>query len=150
MTYPYDLGAFSRKVTAGNAAAQLWFDRGLNWLYGFNHKEAIACFRRAAEADPTCAMAHWGHAYAAGPNYNMPWVRYDDDGRAKALAEAYDAAQAALALTQALTPAETAIVNALALRYPQRSPDVDMASWDRAFATAIPMIQRLQRLLSMP
>ncbi|GIT01712.1 MAG: hypothetical protein CM1200mP27_03370 [Chloroflexota bacterium] len=38
----------------------MWFNRGLNWLYGFNHAESVACFRRAAESDPDCAMAHWG------------------------------------------------------------------------------------------
>ncbi len=42
----YDLGPFTRKVTTTVPEAQLWFDRGLNWLYGFNHAEAIACFRR--------------------------------------------------------------------------------------------------------
>jgi hypothetical protein len=39
------------------------------------HDEAIACFDRALELDPQCAMAHWGIAYAAGPNYNRPWAR---------------------------------------------------------------------------
>ena len=40
MDYPYDLGRFSRKVTTDDPTAQLWFDRGLNWIYGFHHKEA--------------------------------------------------------------------------------------------------------------
>ena len=43
-------------------------------------------------------MAHWGIAYAAGPNYNLPWHLYDPAGKANALAAAYDAMQAALAL----------------------------------------------------
>ena len=69
----YDLGAYTRKVTTAVPEAQLWFDRGLNWCFGFNHEEAIACFEKALERDPACAMAHWGIAYAAGPNYNLPW-----------------------------------------------------------------------------
>ena len=36
MTY-FDLGPYSRKVTTSSPDAQLWFDRGLNWLFGFNH-----------------------------------------------------------------------------------------------------------------
>lgn len=141
MEYPYDLGRFTRQVTTASAEAQIWFDRGLNWIYGFNHKEAIACFQRAVEADPTCAMAHWGHAYAAGPNYNMPWVLYDSVGRAEALAEAYDAAQAALGLLHLVTPVEAALIGALRARYPQRDVVDDMEAWDRAFADAMRQVQ---------
>lgn len=134
MDYPYDLGRFSRPVTPQHPEAQLWFDRGLNWIYGFNHKEAIACFTRAVTSAPACAMAHWGHAYAAGPNYNMPWVLYDSQGRAEALADAYDATQAALALVDTVAPAEAALIRALAARYPQRDIIADMSPWDHDFA----------------
>ena len=54
----YDLGAYSRKITTAVPEAQLWVDRGLNWLYSFNHAEAIACFKRALERDPACAIAY--------------------------------------------------------------------------------------------
>jgi tetratricopeptide (TPR) repeat protein len=69
----YDLGAHGRPVTTDSAEAQLWFDRGLVWTYAFHHEEAVNCFEKAAAADPNCAMAHWGIAYALGPNYNKPW-----------------------------------------------------------------------------
>lgn len=75
----YDLGPYTRKVTTAVPDAQLWFDRGLNWLYGFNHAEAIACFKKVLDLDPGCAMAYWGISYAAGPNYNLPWYRYDPE-----------------------------------------------------------------------
>ena len=97
MTDYYDLGAYSRRITTKSPEAQVWFDRGLNWLYGFNHAEAIKCFGKALEYDAECAMAHWGVAYATGPNYNLPWNRYDPLGKAKALAASYDALQSALA-----------------------------------------------------
>src|SRR5882724_965767 len=71
MTY-YDLGAYSRLINTKSAEAQVWFDRGLNWVFGFNHAEAIKCFGKALEHDPRCAMAQWGVSYAAGPNYNLP------------------------------------------------------------------------------
>ena len=69
----YYLGSYSRAVTTRSAEAQLWFDRGLLWCYGYNHDESVACYRRALEFDPDCAMAYWGIAYASGCNYNKPW-----------------------------------------------------------------------------
>jgi hypothetical protein len=90
MTY-FDLGPYSRKITTSSQDAQIWFDRGLNWLFGFNHSEAIKCFQKTLSHDPECAMAHWGISYAAGPNYNLPWVRYDQLGRQMALSASYDA-----------------------------------------------------------
>lgn len=137
MEYGYDLGAFSRPVTTRSDAAQRWFDRGLNWTYGFNHVEAIACFTRALEADPTCAIAHWGVGYAVGPNYNMPWTLFDDEGRTKALAKAFDATQEALALLDGVSPAEAALIQALQARYPQRDLIPDMTPWDQDFAAAM-------------
>ena len=102
----YDLGSFARKVTTTVPEAQLWFDRGLNWVFGFNHAEAIACFQKALEHDPGCAMAYWGISYAAGPNYNLPWYLYDPAGKAAALAAAYDAMQGALARVERASPVE--------------------------------------------
>ena len=58
----FDLGPFSRSITTPSPDAQVWFDRGLNWVYGYNHVEAVACFRKALEHDAQCAMAYWGIA----------------------------------------------------------------------------------------
>jgi len=135
--YGYDLGQYSCPVTTAAPEAQLWFDRGLIWTYGYNHAEAAACFRRALEHDPDCAMAHWGLAYASGPNYNMPWERWDSATRAEALATSYDASQAALARVAGGTPVEQALIRALPARYPQRELDADMHLWDHDFADAM-------------
>ena len=129
----YDLGAYVRAVTTGSEDAQRWFDRGLNWVYAFNHGEAVDCFRKALEADPGCAMAHWGMAYAIGPNYNLPWHLYDPDGRAQALAGAYDATQLALAHVEGTTPVEQVLIQALPARFPQRDTIEDMAPWNKDF-----------------
>ena len=51
-TYDYALGTYSRAVSTGSTDAQLWFDRGLIWCYGYHHEESEVCFRRAADADP--------------------------------------------------------------------------------------------------
>jgi tetratricopeptide (TPR) repeat protein len=137
MDYPYDVGPYSRKVTTTSADAQRWFDRGLNWCFGYHHEEAIACFEKALAADRSCAMAHWGIGYAAGPNYNFPWELMDPAGRAAALARSYDAAHTALALAGSVTVAERALIEALPARYPQRDPIDDQRPWNYAFADAM-------------
>ncbi|MEO1116096.1 MAG: hypothetical protein AAFY05_27400, partial [Pseudomonadota bacterium] len=68
----FDLGTYSRKITTRSAEAQRHFDMGLVWLYGYNHEAAAICFEKALASDPDCGMAHWGLAYAIGPNYNKP------------------------------------------------------------------------------
>jgi len=136
MTY-YDLGAYSRPITTKSPEAQIWFDRGLNWVYAFNHEEGIKCFAKALEHDPDCAMAHWGISYAAGPNYNMPWHLYDPQGKAKALAAAYDALQKATAWAGGATPIEQALIGTLVARYPQRQPIDDQSGWDKAYTKAM-------------
>lgn len=120
----YDLGEFSRPVTTTSQDAQMWFDRGLNWLYGYNHAEAQACFERAEAADPLCAMAAWGIAMSIGPNYNLPWYLMDRQTRTNAIATAYAAATRAetIAAQVELTPAEDALVHSLRVRYPQSLP----------------------------
>ncbi|MBT6275621.1 MAG: hypothetical protein HOI95_15995 [Chromatiales bacterium] len=132
MTY-FDLGPYQRKITTSSADAQLWFDRGLNWLFGFNHGEAIKCFARALDHDSQCAMAHWGVSYASGPNYNLPWHLYDPHGRQMALGASYDAMQRALTHAHNASPVEQAMVRALSARYPQREAIEDMAPWDKAY-----------------
>lgn len=134
----YNLGPYSCPITTTSAKAQTWFDRGLNWIYGYNHEEAVRCFQKAAKHDPDCAMAHWGVAYAAGPNYNMPWDNFDDAGRAEALAISYAATQAALACPSG-TAVEQAMVAALPARFPQSelAEIAEMERWNDAFADAM-------------
>ena len=140
----YDLGPYRRDITAKAPEAQRWFNRGLNWCYGYNHGEAVSCFKRALEADPDCAMAHWGIAYALGPNYNMQWHHFDEAGKAQALAGAHDATRKALALVEWVTPMEAALIEALPARYPQRDPIEDQAPWNVDFADAMRKAYRAQ------
>ncbi len=136
MTY-FDIDVYSRKITTTSPEAQLWFDRGLVWCFSYNHEEAVACFKKALVHDSDCAMAHWGVAYALGPNYNFEWKHMDPDGKAAVLAGAYDATQAALALTGEVTAPERALIEALPARYPQRETIEDQAPWNDSFAAAM-------------
>ena len=119
----FDLGEHSRKISTSSEPAQLWFDRGLIWLYSFNHESAIDCFRKALEADPDCAMAHWGIAHAAGPNYNQPWESYEPEEKAEAMATARRAVDAAAALAGGATNVEQGLIAAVRHRAPE--PDVE-------------------------
>ncbi|HEY3614097.1 MAG TPA: hypothetical protein VGK92_10345, partial [Gaiellales bacterium] len=112
-------------------------DRGLVWSYGFNHEEAIRCFERALAADAGCALAHWGIAYAAGPNYNKGWEAFDERELSEAVARAHASVQAALALAPAASPIEQALIAALAERYPEPAPAGDLTRWNEAYATAM-------------
>lgn len=141
MTDYYDLGSHSFPVTATSPAAQLWFDRGLIWCYGYHHEEAIACFEKALQEDPGCAMAHWGIAYALGPNYNKPWPLFDDQDKAASLSRAFEATQAALGLKDTGSPLEKALIEALPARYPQPDTQEDQSPWDRAYCDAMRDVQ---------
>ena len=68
------LGSYSRKITTDSPEAQRYFDQGLAFLHGFNHRAAIRAFQQAAEIDPRCATAHWGVALACGPHINFTAV----------------------------------------------------------------------------
>ena len=138
MSYEFDLGSWSRKISTSSDTAQHWFDRGLNWTYAFNHEEAVACFRRAAREDPNCAMAWWGIAYATGPFYNRPWISYSDAEIADALPICHDAVSTAVSLAHNATPAEQALIRSLARRYQNGDESdretLDAWHWDYADA----------------
>ena len=132
----FDLGGYERRVTTSSAGAQVWFTRGLLWAYGFNHEEAAACFERAIEADPDCALAQWGLAYALGPNYNKPWEAFDPGDLSSSLARAFAAARAATQVPGA-APVERALAQALTARYPSAEPGDDLPGWNAGYADAM-------------
>ncbi len=135
----YELGDHHRAISTTSAETQLWFDRGLIWTYGFNHEEAVRCFERALETDPGCAMAHWGIAYASGPNYNKPWEAFDDADLANSVSVCYSATQAAVTAAKNgnASTVEALLITALPARYPSPSPDGDNSVWTDEYAAAM-------------
>ncbi len=138
----YDLGTYSRIVTTESEAAQVWFDRGLVWTYAYNHEEAIACFENSLEADADCAMAHWGIAYAIGPNYNKPWEAFEEDEKPDALTRARDAIAQADRLKDGVSAFERALIEAIAHRYPKDASIENFAPWNDAYADAMRKVHR--------
>ncbi|MGV9940623.1 hypothetical protein [Streptomyces sp. NPDC003401] len=139
----YDLGDHRRTVTTSSAEAQRWFDRGLVWSYAFHHEEAVVCFENAARADPDCAMAHWGIAYALGPNYNKPWDFFDDRDLARTVARTHAAVELAHDRAGRATPVERALIGALRARYPRDRPAEDCSVWNAPYADAMAAVHAL-------
>ncbi|GGU92753.1 hypothetical protein GCM10010260_29370 [Streptomyces filipinensis] len=140
----YDLGSHGRRVTTSSTEAQTWFDRGLNWTYAFHHEEAVRCFEAAAAADPDCAMADWGVAYALGPNYNKPWEAFDERDLGRSVERAHAAVQRAHAKASGASPVEQALIGALRARYPRaQAPDVeDCSVWNADYADSMRAVHR--------
>ncbi|MEA2159774.1 MAG: hypothetical protein QOD66_2154 [Solirubrobacteraceae bacterium] len=135
--YPFDLGSFRRATSTSSVDAQRWFDRGLVWCYAFNHEEAIRCFERALALDERFALAHWGLAYAAGPNYNKQWEAFDEVDLRSSLRRAYTASVRAEELAAAASPLEQALIRALTQRYPSPEPTDDFSRWTAGYASAM-------------
>ncbi len=61
---PENLGAVSFSISC-SPAVQAQFNRGVALLHSFSYQAANISFRRVADDDPHCAMAHWGMAMTA-------------------------------------------------------------------------------------
>jgi tetratricopeptide (TPR) repeat protein len=142
MTTYYDLGNHRRSVRTKAVDAQLWFDRGLVWCYAYNHEEAVRCFLKAVETDPSCAMAHWGIAYAAGPNYNKQWKAFDPVDLRRSLSTAHEAVKRALELVDGASSVEQALIHSLAQRYPSNDPEAVTPIWNDNYANFMREVYR--------
>lgn len=119
-------GQHHHAIHTANPEAQKAFDRGFDFVFGFNHEEAAKAFAKAAELDPSAAMPLWGVAWAIGPNYNLDI----DDARSK---QAYDAMQKAVTLARSGPPEERAYVEAMAIRF-SPDPKADRAALARQYS----------------
>lgn len=122
--------SFERPISTDSATAQQLFNQGMQFLYGFNHDEAIRSFENVAKHDPNCAMAYWGIAYANGLHINNPAMTQPQSERA------YNAAQQALKRLNYASPVEKALIHAVAQRYAMPIPE-DRAPLDQAYANAM-------------
>src|ERR1700737_4878366 len=115
-------------VSTKSADAQKFFDKGVAYLYGFNHEAAIRSFKKASELDPDMAMAYWGIALALGPNINLDV----DPDREK---QAYEAVQTAVKHANA-SPKERDLIAALAKRY-SNDPKADLKKLSSDYSSAM-------------
>ncbi|WP_229418354.1 lipopolysaccharide assembly protein LapB [Massilia sp. Root351] len=124
-----NLGSLHLQVSTASAKAQAYFDQGLRLTFAFNHAEAARAFRAAQRQDPNCAMCYWGEALVLGPNINAPMFP-------EAVAPAAAAAAKAASLAARATPAEQALIRAVAMRYQSPAP-ADRAPLDAAYAAGM-------------
>ncbi|MGI9455202.1 MAG: tetratricopeptide repeat protein [Aeoliella sp.] len=125
-----DIGNIHHEVSTESEAAQKWFDRGLAMCYGFNHEEAVRCFEKALKQDPGLAMAHWGIAYAWGPNINNMEIE------AHQIAKAAHAVHLATLHAEDSTALERDLIDALAKRYTTPVPE-DRGPLNKAYTKAM-------------
>ncbi|KIQ08030.1 tetratricopeptide repeat protein [Rhodococcus sp. MEB064] len=133
----FDLGAVTRDVTTSSESAQLWFDRGLAWCFGFNFEEAVRCFQRAVVEDPECAIAYWGIAYASGPNYNKAWRLFDTADYEAMTDRSLRALDDARSHLENATAGERALIEALRPRYRSGLGPDERAPLNLAYADAM-------------
>jgi tetratricopeptide (TPR) repeat protein len=133
----YDLGNFGHTITTTSTDTQTWFNRGLTWVYSFNHVEGAYCFEQAIANDPTCAMAYWGLAYAVGPNYNKPWEKFDQGDLQTCVQRGFDASRQAKRYAVNATPLEQALIEAIQFRFPTNEPQTDYPAVNKGYATAM-------------
>jgi tetratricopeptide (TPR) repeat protein len=124
------LGSYKYKITTNSPEAQRYFNQGLAFYHGFNHGEAIRSFEAAAEADPKCAMAHWGIALACGPHINLPLVP------PPAAELAWKELQLAQQNAEDASAVERDLIEALSYRYANPPPE-DRGPLDLAYADAM-------------
>jgi tetratricopeptide (TPR) repeat protein len=124
-----NLGTLHHPITTSSPRAQQYFDQGLRLVFAFNHEEAINSFREATRLDPQAAMPHWGVALALGPNINLPMDPAIEN-------QAVEAIQAALRLSEHVTPKERMYIEALTMRY-STAPEASRATLDAAYAAAM-------------
>ncbi|MBL6891837.1 MAG: hypothetical protein ISR22_07315 [Candidatus Poseidoniaceae archaeon] len=110
--YDYDFGDasnyfFATTITCDNEEARKMYALAFGHMLNYNHEEAIACFSKCAELDPTCAMAYWGIAYCVSSNYN--W--------SPGLGSGHDYIQTAITLKDGCSELEKDLIDALAQRH---------------------------------
>ena len=122
------LGSYSRKITTDSPEAQRYFNDGLGFVHGFNHRAAIRAFQKAAELDPERAMAHGASRLRVVRISIFPPFRHR--------LRSWPGNKSALALenTANASPVERALIDALARRY--ANPQPENRSADRAYADA--------------
>ena len=133
----FDLGSHGRPVTTTSADAQKRFDRGSPGRTRSITRRRCAASSARSSRDPGCAMAHWGIAYAIGPNYNKGWDAFDPVDLSTSLERGHAAVRRAIDCLDGATAAEAGLVHAMAARFPSAAPPVAAEEWNEAYAHAM-------------
>lgn len=130
MNHPYNLGAYFDSINETKNEQEVWLNRGMIWLFGFDLEMSFRCFKRAAELDSNYAMAYWGMAYTSGIYYNKPWSRMQNDELVEKLQRTYHYSRKAKQKLAFASDWQVMMINALQARYQSPTP-VDFAHYER-------------------
>ncbi len=130
MNHPYNLGAYFNSINRSSNEQDIWLNRGMIWLFGFDLEMSFRCFKRAAELDPNFAMAYWGMAYTSGIYYNKPWARMQKDELVDKLQRTYRYSREAKQKSAFASDWQAMMIDALQARYQSPTP-VDFAQYER-------------------
>ncbi len=133
--YKNGLGTFKKLVSTKNAEAQAYFNQGFQMMYAFAKPEAVRSFREAWKRDGECAICYWGEAWAWGSYLNSPM-------NAEEAPHAYAAVQKAVGLKSHADAKERALIDALAVRYPEHFDATKRVDQDRAYADAMQKVSQ--------
>ena len=132
----FDLGDFHRQIITTSSEAQIWFDRGLCWIFGFHPDEALVCAENALANDPSCIMAHWLYAAGNSPNYARQWAIMGPT-RDEALSNFQRIVPAMMQAVSAGTEVEKALCEAVVHRFPKDDKSWDFDAQNKAYADAM-------------
>ena len=85
-------------------------------------------------------MAHWGIAYAIGPNYNKPWEAFEEDEKSECIKVTGDNIRLAQELKTSVSPFECALIEAIAHRYPKDASIENFGKYNDAYADAMRLV----------
>ncbi len=122
-------GNHNYTISTTSDSAQIYFNQGLSFYFGYHFREARASFKEAARFDKNCTMAFWGQALAMGPYYNNFYYKMGRDVPA--------VLQSMNKSTGMLTEKEQGLIKAMQQRYSNDSTNADRPQLDSAYAAAL-------------
>ena len=136
MQHPYDLGRYYDSISSGQSEHEVWFNRGLIWIYGFDLELANRCFKQAIQIDSNHALSYWGLAYSSGVYYNKPWTRMQKDELDESLKLTYQFSRQALDKIDSASERDKMMIQALQARYQSSTPvsENEYQRWNDEYA----------------
>ena len=140
--HPYNLGAYFDSINKTSKEPEIWMNRGMVWLFGFDLEMSFRCFKRAAELNSNYALAYWGMAYTSGVYYNKPWARMQKDELVEKLQRSYHYSREAKQKIAFASDWQAMMIDALQARYQSPTPVVfaHYERWNDDYADAMRLV----------
>jgi tetratricopeptide (TPR) repeat protein len=125
-------------VHTSSDSAQIYFDQGFSFYYGYHFSEALASFKEAARFDRSCMMAYWGQALALGPYFNSYTYKMSSEVPA--------VLQSIQRTNSGASAKENDLSQAMLQRFSQDTTNADRPQLDLNYAKALrPLVDKYPR-----